>query len=521
MNDDFEVPLSLFPLVSISTLSTLISRKDATAYQIALLVCMLLAHSLASTDVSKLTGENHLLCNVTIAISYVPPFLSIMDTFLSQTAFFSDFSPRIRAAPAPAPAGGRGCKFMDHVKLWFRSLIPTSLILTYASLVMIKISISSFQERMKIQAAIFGFSWLFFVELYYWRRKKFLGVAAATGSAGTSTIMAIGTSTHLTDHDERNWERWNTHEFLDWTKHKYIQFNNEVDEDDLANFLMMIQSQRINGASLPYLGIREFRSMGISHGNAVMLFHSLSVLMQQYSSSSRTTKSYRFSDSHAHAHAGAGESQSQSQNYHEGIDLDAWLGKKIGQPPPRNDDSDDEENNDIQPPPPPPPEAFAFSNISATKKEQSDFQESNNLGLSNYPNNLRGDDHRATNVDSLGAAPPQAAQSNGFGSGMASTSTSTESQFDESLLSAMPPSVRDIAARRPDIVQALLAKKQQSIPEVKAGLFPIDEEAGDGDGGSGSREELDLEENVDTDWNSGQFNTTEMMGLLRRRGKKD
>eukprot|EP00554_Chaetoceros_debilis_P000110 CAMPEP_0194096858 /NCGR_PEP_ID=MMETSP0149-20130528/57565_1 /TAXON_ID=122233 /ORGANISM="Chaetoceros debilis, Strain MM31A-1" /LENGTH=288 /DNA_ID=CAMNT_0038782857 /DNA_START=543 /DNA_END=1406 /DNA_ORIENTATION=- len=288
--------------------------------------------------------------------------------------------------------------------------------------------------------------------------------------------MAIGTSTHLTDHDERNWERWNTHEFLDWTKHKYIQFNNEVDEDDLANLLMMIQSQRINGASLPYLGIREFRSMGISHGNAVMLFHSLSVLMQQYNSSSRTTKSYRFSDSHAHAHAHA-----------------------HAQPPPRNDDSDDEENNDIAaPPPPPPPEAFAFSNISATKKEQSDFQESNNLGLSNYPNNVRGDDHRATNVDSLGAAPPQAAQSNGFGSGMASTSTSTESQFDESLLSAMPPSVRDIAARRPDIVQALLAKKQQSIPEVKAGLFPIDEEAGDGngdgDGGSGGREELDLEE---------------------------
>ena len=50
------------------------------------------------------------------------------------------------------------------------------------------------------------------------------------------------------------------------------------------------------------------------------------------------------------------------------------------------------------------------------------------------------------------------------------------------------------------------------MPEVKAGLYPIDEEAGD-------REEL--EENVDTDWNSGEFNPGEMMGLLRRRGKKE
>eukprot|EP01083_Nonionella_stella_P108028 313633_1 len=78
--------------------------------------------------------------------------------------------------------------------------------------------------------------------------------------------MSIATSAHLTDHDERNWERWNTHQFLNWTKHKYIEINNgdELDEDDLGNLLMTIQSQRINGSSIPYLGIQEFRSMATS-----------------------------------------------------------------------------------------------------------------------------------------------------------------------------------------------------------------------------------------------------------------
>ncbi len=394
------------------------------------------------------------------------------------------------------------------LKIGLKSTLPTSLTLVYASVIMIKLRPTVMQEHqiLQHQFTIFIFSWATYTTLSYLKRRK--SHAALTGNVAYP--MGRSFNDERLKPDERNWEYWSTSQFMNWVKYNFRERcdDHHVDDvDTIDHLLEVIMSQRIQGATLPHLGVDELRSIGLSYGDSVMLFRDICDLIYNYPSRTRHWDTRRSLD-RAYNNNRRQESKDPAKT---GIDLDAWLGKKIGQTEvvTEEDDDDDDEEESTRAQVYEPREAKApIQKESSSEYASASAQSPNTDGM----------------LASLRSASAQGTPGN--------------VQLDQALLNAMPPNIREIASRRPDLVQALIASKNSNGIDTSShnpngagtvtGPFKSDKSLeGAGIGNNPNVMEHDLysiEEEIDDEssgWFGAESNRHEMLGLLRRRGKTE
>ncbi len=295
--------------------------------------------------------------------------------------------------------------------------------------------------------------------------------------------------------DERNWEYWSTPQFIEWVKYNFRDRCDDVDGDTMDHLLEAIRSQRIQGATLAHLEVEDLRCIGLSFGDSMMLFHDICDLIHNYPSRSRHWDTRRSRD---HIYNNRREDNRDSTN--TGIDLDAWLGKKIGQTKVVTEEEEDDED-DV--------EENMRAQVYDPREETATIQKSSNEHAS----------ARLPSTDGTGSSAGPAFAKGTFGN----------VQLDEELLKAMPPNIREIAARRPDLVQALMASRSDNdsrIPNDAGPFLKTDKSLELRNRDDKNEMEHDLysveEENDESGgWFSGESNSHEMLGLLRRRGKTE
>jgi len=276
-----------------------------------------------------------------------------------------------------------------------------------------------------------------------------------------------------------------------------------MDESDIVEIVAVLSIEKIHGGCICFLQLDHLRSFGISYGAAVVLIKGMQELMFRHPSKSGVPvggvpAARMQSQSHSGAGAGAGAG--------EGIDLDEWLGKKIGvMPPPTSTRTSDRLYNVDDP-------SILAEVMSAVNEHETgnanpktNTNTNTNTNVEHQDFGTGGMDMEMGNMDSNELASGRAKEfmNNRFGlelpelrtgqdlpmqdihtpiSPSASSCTmsmptgsdgdsvgmedNSNMQLDQALLDSMPASVRDIAKRRPDLVQTLIQSKQQQIESL-------------------------------------------------------
>lgn len=183
--------LIIFPMVAISTLSTIIYASSSSArkenesssitgkgYQITLLLCMLLAHGIIVTSNTGEGCQNHNTTNDNLTqniggdhelrelmtISYMPILLSIIDAFtFSARPWKRVGNPlQIICRTKTKQTASSSTAQIFSLKMFVRSSIPSFLILIYATIVMRAMHPNEYQEDKDFwKITCFVTSWAF------------------------------------------------------------------------------------------------------------------------------------------------------------------------------------------------------------------------------------------------------------------------------------------------------------------------------------------------------------------------
>ena len=463
-------------------------------------------------------------------------------------------------------------KPLSIVKLCLRSCIPAHLVFIYTTLLFMVLNdyhdyhhratgnhdrdrSSSNEDIMAWwQLTSFVVSWIGFTLVALFKQRMWRGYVSGSNSKSNAFGQMnmngnIGTvSNSISKPNERGWEHWNNSQCIQWTTYNYLdryndanmKTNTRVDDDTISiiqeEFQCLInafESERINGQSIPYLSLEHLRSMGISFGVAIEVLKGIQDLMVKFPKQSRElhidlmesqNHQYQYhypnhTNNRKHGHNGQHASKSNSNSSvrtdSNAIDLDAWLGKTSSTSSsttiPVKKISMGEMNAAMQMPTSDGGD-FSMSEVKDLMKDrfgldvpEPDFATHNNM----HPHS---DAH--ANVNTHHAALPEyqhpqvddiaTPTSAGLDSGLNSTPPGLSEEF----LKSMPPNVRDIAKRRPDLVKSLMQQTPSSSNNRDTGLRL------DSNGGSTSNESLVVIDEEIGDW---QEDNHEMVGLLRRR----
>ena len=497
----------IFPMISISTLSTIIyassARKEidrictTKGYQIALLLCMQFAHGIVITsDRDERIRSNDEFSpyeyggelSELMIISYVPILFSIVDAF---TLSLRPWNMVCQTKHHPIPAQ------IFTLKTFLRSSIPSSLILLYTTLFMKVIYADDADkkqnEKIFWQFTSFMTSWIFCTLLSVSKKRNLM-----VSHANANTFGQI--YNHLTP-DERGWERWSTRKFLQWVtynhleKKKHFQIgksdnDNDNDGDELQCLLDLLEGERINGESIPFIQLDDLRSMGVSFGQGIVLLKQIQDLLRKYPSKSQQMP---FPQSQT-----SGMQQNQNSGEDE-IDLDAWLGKSKSETAARTEaraeDAKKAETNYL----------ISSAGENESKMKAEDFM-NDRFGTSIQISGVQSDDFSEQSCFTSVGTNPTGIEEQSSSHLPKSSVTSNESSIfgiDEAFLSTLPPNVREIAERRPDLVNSLMSNAEPAVNHAQSlssnePLQVIDEEIGYWQEGQGPKNQ-------------------EMVGLLRRR----
>ena len=663
--------MDLFPIVSIATLSAILRCKNSNhlnlkkhtsgthhtntgstkasscvKYQIALLICLQLAHNTllfhkqsntnsngeeeGTDDVVTVTSYDQIviLSYLTILLSIVDSILSMKTTgiaSLSSSSSSLDFlfvrtnsasSRRNKNKNQMVVFTQRLCRIFFqylNLKMILKAAIPATIVLLYATIwiqleINMKMGMSNGYRNLmngeQWQQTIFFITWFATIVYYTLQRRRIIKSLKIHNSDSSSSNdfysqsgMGVGMG------DKKKWEHWSTEEFLSWvvsiyriemhqrrrghghghghgsganqisygdTSHTDMDMDNNttttMDESDIIEIVAILSQEKIHGGCIPFLQLNHLRSFGISYGAAVIMIKGMEELTGVSAAARMQSQSY----------PGVGGGLGDE----DGIDLDEWLGRKIGEIKPPTSTHDKLYNVDDP--------AILAEVISALNdaengnkdadgddaRQQQDFGmggmdvdnmdiDSNELDsgrAKEFMNSRFGlelpevrtgkglstqeqeQDTRTLISSSASSMPmPMSNGSNGNNGDSVGMEENSNVQFDQALLDSMPESVRDIAKRRPDLVQALMQSKQQqteSVARSRANLPSILEDGNQGDLGVGmgggeytsSRsspgerqncmpgfEEADAEDEEYGNWDGTGGYNDERFGLLRRR----
>ena len=355
--------------------------------------------------------------------------------------------------------------------------------------------------------------------------------------------------------NETDWQDWNTNQLLDWVRDKLFQeqshsncnttispnhydcyssspYNQRdasrqkskirvyIDDDAIVGILETIREQGINGSILPYIQVQDLITMRVGYIHAVFLCVKFRNLMDT---------------------ANINDSSNDTVDEHNkgvGIDLDEWLGKKVGENQlltGKNLDSnhDIEHNHDNM--------DFMNNNVSHYDSAKEIMSEKFGMELPQVrqmPDQLpdpipsmESNEHLPMTQSQFISKPTKPVAS---AASTASTTLNNKNQsqikLDQSLLNSLPPNIREIASRNPDLLMTMMQKKvlsekPRSKQDVEFETVTKDRVVrfSDGDveekvGSLKTPEDYD-EENNDAHGTSID-ESDEMVGLLRRRRNK-
>ena len=459
---------------------------------------------------------------------------------------------------------------LSIVKLCLRSCIPAHLVFIYTTLLFMVLNdyddyhhrATGNHDRNRFNEDVMGWwqltsfvvSWIGFTLVALFKQRMWRGYVSGSNSKSNAFGQMnmngnIGTiSNSISKPNERGWEHWNNSQCVQWTTYNYLdryndanmKTNTRVDDANISiiqeEFQCLInafESERINGQSIPYLSLEHLRSMGISFGVTIEVLKDIQDLMVKFPRQSRElhidlmesqnhqyqypNHTHNHKQKHGHNGQHASKSKSNSSvrtNSNEiEIDLDAWLGKtssssssttipvkkismgemKAAMQMPTSDGGD-----------------FSMSEVKDLMKDRFglDVPEPD-FATHNMHQHL----HAHANVNTHAALPEyQLSQVDDIATptsaGLDSGLNSTPPGFSEEFLKSMPPNVRDIAKRRPDLVKSLMQQTPSSSNNRDIGLRL------DSNGGSTSNESLVVIDEEIGDW---QEDNHEMVGLIRRR----
>lgn len=369
----------------------------------------------------------------TFVYAYVPTVLAISDAILSRASCHSVVIENIWSRH-------------PMLQIFLRSIIPASLPWLFsdfafrctASFIHLKPSIVS-----TYKVSILGVSWICCFLLGIRSRRKILKAAIQY----SLPIAANDISTS----DERNWGSWNNQQCRNWIVFNYRGRIKNMSEDDLYKILGIFKKERICGEALKLLQKDDFVAMGLSHGDSALIASDIINLTSRYPSQKRENSTT--------------------------IDLEEWLGKKIGQ-------------TSIKPPNLNPAEVFDINGTSLNS-----LISANDNPVLDENDVLPSHTHLEHFAKEISA-----------------------NDIDPNLIKSMPPNVREIASRRPDLVRALFSQKKQSESKDKSGLRIAATENLEQ-----SEAENDVADNLTNvvqqdEWSSeSRHEHEEMIGLLRRR----
>lgn len=361
---------------------------------------------------------------------------------------------------------------------------------------------------------------------------------------------------------ESGWRKWTTAQLLSWVRDVYYeqmlhqnqnssradyfqhatsnnikyhrnendlqtrnQIRIDIDDDTLIHIMETIKKQRLNGSVLPYVTVEDLVTMGIAYSHSVFLY----------------TRFRKLIDAIA-----ANDLNGRSTDREQSIDLDEWLGKKISgvhhksssvsnKP---NDDCFDGEGTEYE------------DDVQTTNSSSQQYDHVKDIMMDKFglelpqlknPNATThqstitkpssGNSNYSTNQTNLKSSSPTAVDFN-YGP------FESTPKLDQKLLDAMPPNIRDIASRRPDLVMAMQEKFKSTKSQAVQPMNIIkrdrtvrfkDEELDDGKLAS---TEASLNVEYDDEEGSDEFQShklgynetieeaDEMLGLLRRRRVK-
>ena len=256
-----------------------------------------------------------------------------------------------------------------------------------------------------------------------------------------------------------------------------------VDDDVIIDILQTMMVQEINGSILPYIQIQDLVNMGIRYAHAVYLFKSFRLLMERNTQANMMKLE----------HDGEGV----------GIDLDKWLGKKIGAV---QSSHQEDESNDVFSPYPPYGEV---KDIMSRKFGMT-------IPQAKTPGKTMGETSALPESLLRSYMSPLMATSNQNVSGH------TELELDEKFLDEMPPNIREIAERNPEFVMAMQQKiSHEKNQPLQSTSYSQRERKVRFQDDIVQETESDFEEDEINEEGYGTKNTIvdldEMVGLLRRR----
>ena len=502
------IALTILPMISVSTLSTVLylssTRRgnhgilsiSTKGYQLALLLCLQLAHVIIITSKQSATDE---ISDEIMILSYVPVLFSIMDAFASSWRPYKQSICRMRNMKS-------SIAHILTLKTMLQSSIPSSLLLLYTTVSM-KILQLGIHEEDKIfwQWASFVAGWIFCTVGSLARKRRLTGGMSTLHS---NSFVGQANQHHFAVPDERGWEHWSTQKFLQWVIFTHaskpsINSNSQAvdDADELQVLLDVLEEERMTGESIPFLQLDDLRAMGISFGEAIGLLTQIQCLLHKYPSRNQSFQHHHIS------RAGVPTYPQENRNSGDGIDLDAWLGNKDQQNGSRRGDAADKLGPD--------------GNENAMQQAKDFMSDRFGIELPIVMNNDNPGQKKLPPADSADAykveakkPPPSFAKSS-----VIKKNEVRKTYFDgidEAFLNAMPPNVREIAQRRPDLVKSLMSNVPADIPLKGQRLMAVKDDNDTAHSSLYTDEPLEvIDEEIG--YCQEQPKNQEMMGLLRRR----
>ena len=463
------LPSALIAFSSVSLHSVLSRRNslDQISYHISLLLSLTLSHgstySSSTGDVSYFNdttnttykllssrndGSNaqESMKEIFLICCYIPIFMSLFDLLL------------VRLCVQSVHSSTRAKVFLVY---WTRHLPAASLSLVFISLLFFQVErfdgreekgaggAGGGQQLSEQQWLLGGFVSTFMFLLWRDRYKNIThGRSKADNNMGRiiSNSLPLSIPSEQTETvsnvNEREWHNWNTRDTLDWIQSNLgggtLSQTSHEEYETKREILLLLRVQRINGQALAYMTVERLCAMGLTFGDSVNLHSKIQVLMNPYSNPRSTTAS------------SCGYYESSSNNNEEvHIDLDEWLGNKKKDPPrndpvPSDDVADEPVDNGIHAP----CHHLSEKDWTATPKIESAMELSDRIGVpfiqSPMQSHAKLPMHpNIVNEDTI-------------------RSSVTENHIDPKVLEQMPPNIREIAMRQPQLVQDILMNKRKS-----------------------------------------------------------
>ena len=581
------IPAAIATASAISFQSSELHTRDSLFCQIALLLGLMLYHNLLMIEASRLQQSNGYHTNSTsfqntsltnikmsegaldvIGHCYVTTIIALFATLTCRGQNY-EYSHKMRYSPYSAKH-----KFshpLNLAKLATASVVPASLTFVYMCLLVqflgkneLEENESTFYEdkhrgiyisKHDMSLVVFVLIWVSIMYCKTRRRQnkpfQIHNPALVPQTSIFNFLSRIcSTKTNEFDHDlslnEKDWESWTNSDLIAWVKLLYKKqtqtldsmtglngykndYRNkpqrdvahggvqiEIDDEVLLQTLTILREQMINGSVLPHIQVNDLVAMGIKFSYSIFLHVRIQKLIH---SEPRNMNPY--------------ERDSESG---DGIDLEKWLGKKIGgsyEKSISHSDSDQESDseeyhNESKIPqhaglhdPTSLPQVSGANDIMSARFGVELPELKVPPGIDMKQSSTPIPRVNATAAGKKSALKPQSTKS----------ASQTIPSLDPNFLQSMPPNIREIASRNPELVKALHDKflfeknqafEAQNVTSTREKMVRFQMDGGDNDvvqseGLNDYDEEAGEFENSNYDNKNMNDFDDEMVGLLRRR----